>query len=161
MTFPAPVIQEVPPDRPPAAGEPAVHAWRVEWPQPPAPPPVAEWGSPVPLATLAEDPDPPAEPPAPAAVLVTELVAEAPPPTEPVPPHLWPLIGLNAVFNVLTHLLGPTGAWLRGPGRTLLGWLGVGMLLAAGTWAAGEWLGYDWPTVDLSRLGLTELRLQP
>ena len=65
---------------------------------------------------------------------------------------LWPLIAFNAAFNVLSHLLGPLGAWLRGPGRTPLGWAGVAMILSAAVWAAGEWLGYDWPAVDLSKL---------
>jgi len=71
-------------------------------------------------------------------------------PVSSISPILWPLIALNAVFNIATYLLGPLGTWLRGSGRTLMGWLGVGMILAAGTWAAGEWCGYDWPKVDVS-----------
>jgi hypothetical protein len=58
---------------------------------------------------------------------------------------------LNGTFNLLTYLLGPLGAWLRGSGRNALGWAGILMLLAAGAWAAGEWVGYEWPAVDLSR----------
>jgi hypothetical protein len=72
-----------------------------------------------------------------------------------VPPALWPLIGLNAATDALSYLLGPVGAWTRGSGRNVLGWLGVAMILAAGVWAAGEWYGYDWPAVDLSKLGLS------
>jgi hypothetical protein len=60
---------------------------------------------------------------------------------------------LNGLFDVLTYLLGPLGSWLRGSGRTALGWLGILALLAAAAWAAGEWYGIDWPKPDLSRFG--------
>jgi hypothetical protein len=171
MTFPALSVREVPPPQPPAPEEPVVREWRVQWPHTPAPvappPSVVAWGSPVPLATLAEDDEPvPARTyPTPAAALpaqpfpVAEGVPDEPPPARPLPLALWPLVGVNFVFNVLTYFLGAPGAWLRGRGRAVLGWLGVGMILAAGVWAAGQWYGYDWPTVDPSRFDLSRLGL--
>lgn len=161
-------IREVPPPRPPLPGDPVVKEWRVGWQQPQS---VVAWGSPVPLATLAD-----------AQYHVDDQVARAyPQPTQyspvavpvPVASELtetqqtrqaslaaWPLIALNVTFNALTYLLGPPGAWLRGSGRSLMGWLGIGMILAAGVWATGEWFGYDWPRIDLSavraKLGLAK-----
>jgi len=172
ISFLAPVIREVPAPRPPLPEDPVVREWRVRWPQNPTPPApsVVAWGSPVPLATLAEEPDAPApagipayqpavyQPtaytPPPAPYPVAELVAAD---RARVSPLVWPLIGLNAVINVLSYLLGPVGAWMRGPGRTPLGWVGIAMMLVAGVWATGEWLGYDWPSLDLSRLDLSKL----
>jgi hypothetical protein len=164
---PAPVsypvaIREVPPPRPPMPGDPVVQEWRVGLSQPPS---VVAWGSPVPLATPAEVPYQPAEQRAPAYPLPGYYPppAAAPAPVanpdpansataNPVSPLLWPLIALNVIFNVLTYLVGPPGSWLRGPGRSVMGWLGIGMILAAGVWAAGEWLGYDWPKIDVSAI---------
>jgi len=173
MTFPAPIIREVPAPRPPAPEDPVVREWRVQWPQAPRPaapqPSVVAWGLAVPLATPAEEPYEPAPAPpygptayqSPASIPpVAEYPLAEPVPTVPAParplvsPVLWPLIGLNAVLDVLSHLLGPAGAWTRGPGRTGLGWVGVAMILAAGVWAAGEWYGYNWPKVDLAGLRL-------
>jgi hypothetical protein len=179
MTFPAPLIREVPAPQPPAPGAPVVQEWRVQWPQDPtpAPPPsVVAWGSPVPLATPADDPyvSPPApayQPPVytPLAYVppvgqfpVAEPVAADPRPVParlPVPAVLWPLVAVNVAFNLLCYLLGPPGSWLRGSGRTVLGYLGVGMIVAAGVWAAGEWYGYDWPKVDVSGFDLSRLGL--
>jgi hypothetical protein len=131
----------------------------------PQPPSVVAWGSPVPLATLAEAPYHPADPPAPAYAPPSYYSPGATPgpvtnpdpagpaaasPDGPVSPLLWPLIALNVTFNVLTYLLGPLGTWLRGSGRSVMGWVGIGMILAAGVWAAGEWYGYDWPKLDAS-----------
>jgi hypothetical protein len=171
MTFPVPAIHEVPPPRMPAPDEPVVREWRVQWPHTPAPVPssVVAWGAPVPLATPAEDPYLPGPVPGPVYQRATYSATDDQfPVAEPVPPDpqpapvrppvsaaLWPLIALNVTFDVLTYVLGVPGAWLRGPGRAVLGWLGVGMLLAAGVWAAGQWFGYDWPKADLSRLGLS------
>jgi hypothetical protein len=36
-----------------------------------------------------------------------------------------------------------------------MGWVGVGMILAAIVWAVGAWYGYAWPRLDLARFGLT------
>jgi hypothetical protein len=178
VSYPAPTIREIPPTRPPAAGDPVVQEWRAGWPQPPVPQAgsVAAWGSPVPLATPAEVPYHPEPSPvpfyhpsayfvppppttsqpatntgagSPRASPVAALAAAGPP---PVSPALWPLIALNVTFNVLTYLLGPLGTWLRGSGRTAMGRLGIGMILAAGVWAAGEWYGYDWPKIDVSAI---------
>ena len=139
-------------------------------------PSVVAWGSPVPLATPADDPyvSPPApayQPPVytPLAYVppvgqfpVAEPVAADPRPVParlPVPAVLWPLVAVNVAFNLLCYLLGPPGSWLRGSGRTVLGYLGVGMIVAAGVWAAGEWYGYDWPKVDVSGFDLSRLGL--
>jgi hypothetical protein len=174
VSYPTPTIREVPAPRPPAPGEPAVQEWRVGWQQPPTSPPpsVVAWGSPVPLATPADAPyrpeapaylfPPPPAPPHPAGVPYAPPLP-VPTPASPAPPSaspvLWPLIALNVTFNVATYLLGPLGTWLRGSGRTTMGWLGIGMILAAGGWAAGEWYGYDWPKIDVSavqaKLGLS------
>jgi hypothetical protein len=84
---------------------------------------------------------------------------QASPAAPSISPILWPLIALNVTFNIATYLLGPLGTWLRGSGRTLMGWLGIGMIVAAGVWAAGERFGYDWPKIDVSavqaKLGLS------
>ena len=161
--YPA-AIREVPPPRTPAAGDPVVQEWRVGLPQPPS---VVAWEKPVPLATLAEAPYHPIEqsgplyqPPgynSPAAVPASgadphPVVAAPTNPAPPISPILWPLIALNVSFNILSYLLGPLGTWLRGSGRSVIGWLGIGMILAAGVWAAGEWYGYDWPKVDVSAI---------
>ena len=54
---------------------------------------------------------------------------------------LWllPLVWVNQVFDVGSYLLGPSGRWWRRPaGRTLLGWLGLVLLLGAVAWVAVE-----------------------
>src|SRR5262249_16262429 len=177
VNYATPTIREVPPPQPAVAGEPVVHEWRVGWQQPAAAasPSVLTWGAPVPLATLAEapyDPQPSAylfqSPPATqsptyttAAPPVLALPVPAPASTAPpsISPLLCPLIPLNLAFNFATSLLGRLGTWLRGSGRTLMGWLGIGMILTAVGWAAGEWFGYDWPKIDVSavkaKLGLS------
>jgi len=170
VTFAAPVVREVPAPRPPVPTEPVVQEWRVGWPAAQAAAAsVVAWGSPVPMATPAEEPYP-SPPPAfqpraynvdPAPVAAPIYPSPAPPdaPTAPISPLLWPLIALNVVFNLVTYLLGPLGTRLRGPGRSLIGWLGIGLILTAGVWALGEWYGYDWPQLDLtavrSKLGLS------
>jgi hypothetical protein len=172
MTFPAPLIREVPAPRPPAADDPVVREWRARWPQTrvPTEPSVVAWGSPVPLATLAEEPDTPAPVGIPSSQPAMYQAPAYIPPAAPYPvaelvpgnapavsPLLWPLVACNLAFGVLSHVLGPLGAWMRGPGRTPLGWVGIAMILVAAVWAAGEWLGYDWASVDLSRLDLPNL----
>ncbi|HVK11855.1 MAG TPA: hypothetical protein VM597_23990 [Gemmataceae bacterium] len=149
-----PTIREIPPATPPSPGDPVVHSWRVEWPHaaPPAPvpeatPTVAAWGSPATTPYARAVPVNPV--PAPGVTFV-----EQPPPSRlapPVPGYLWPALVVNWVFDALSYLLGPLGAWLRGSGRPVLGWTGVVMILAAAGWAFGEWAGYDWPRVDVAR----------
>jgi hypothetical protein len=167
VTYSAPTVREVSPPRDPQPGDPVVREWRAEWSPAPAPqgPSVVAWGSPVPAAAPVHLP--PAAAPAPTyavpataeqfpfAAPVTHVPGQ-PPPSAARPPAALPiqlLVLLNGTFNVLTYLLGPLGTWLRGPGRTALGWCGVLMLLVAGVWAAGEWRGFDWPAIDLSRIG--------
>jgi hypothetical protein len=176
-----PIVREFQPSQAPAPNEPNVRSWRVEWPQsappePPAPPPsLAAWGSPVPSSPPVETvpwashPATPATPPFAAAVVETPRPQTTlAPPVYPQPPAASPargpapstsilvslLVLLNGTFNILSYLLGPLGAWLRGPGRAFLGWGGIAMMLAAILWAVGEWYGYDWPRPDLSRFGL-------
>ncbi len=155
LTFAPPIVREVPPPQLPAPNEPVVQAWRVSWPQSPAPTPtnpasVVAWGSPV--TTPAEVPPWAA---APASPPITQppfaLPVNSPPATMPVPPMparppsesqqsesllVLLLIVLNGLFNVLTYLLGPIGTWLRGPGRGAMGWAGIFMILAGVVWAS-------------------------
>ena len=56
---------------------------------------------------------------------------------------LYPVVGLNLLFDGLTFLLGPLGRWLRGEtGRLLIGWAGVALLLAGLVWAFLGWMGW-------------------
>ncbi len=167
ISYPAPSVREVPPPHDPRPGEPVVREWRAQWPATPAPQPsVVAWGSPAPLGpppALGPDPVPMAAPVAAAHLpFAVELaggpgfVPGQPPPSTAQPPAALPvqfLVLLNGTFNLLTYLLGPLGTWLRGSGRTALGWCGILMIVAAAAWAAGEWAGYEWPAVDLSRFG--------
>jgi hypothetical protein len=176
-SFAAPVMQTY---QGPIVGEPAVHSWRVEWPQAPAqptpsPPSVVAWGSPVPASPPPESApwvqNPPQYTPPPFATPVPsesqpqpafQAPAYLPQPTIAPAPNrrgststfMGLIVLLNGTFNVLTYLLGPLGKWLRGPGRTFIGWVGVAMLLTAIGWAVGDWQGIEWPRPDLSRLGL-------
>jgi hypothetical protein len=165
VSFPAPAIREVPPPSPPAAGEPVVQSWRVEWPQQPPPaapqPSVAAWGAPV--NRMAETPPWLAAASAPSAAIAVPFANPVAAPPAPPPGtvdskdtggdanSLSLLAIVNGAFNLVTYLLGPLGAYLRGPGRNLLGWAGIAMIVAAGVWAAGEWYGYEWPRLDLSK----------
>ena len=164
VVYPPPTVREVPPPTNPAPGEPVVREWRVEWPPAAAPQPtsVVAWGSPAPVGpppSMSPDLVPVAAPVAanhlPFAVAASAVPGQPPPSTVQPPPSLPVqfLVLVNGTFNLLTYLLGPLGTWLRGSGRTALGWCGILMLLAAAAWAAGEWVGYDWPAVDLSRFG--------
>jgi hypothetical protein len=56
-----------------------------------------------------------------------------------------PFVAINRLFDLPTYLLGPLGACLRHPvGKTILGWLGIAMLLGAIGWAAHDWRAADW-----------------
>ncbi len=73
---------------------------------------------------------------------------ELPDPNFPAPARgrlaYWIALGFNGLFDVPTYLLGPLGAWLRGPvGRDLLGWSGIFLLMGAIGWGAVKWMG--WP----------------
>jgi hypothetical protein len=71
--------------------------------------------------------------------------------TLPLPQRSWkglaaaPVWWLNAGFDLLTRPFGLPGRWLRvGSGRTLLGYAGIGLLLAAGLWLIKDWMGWTW-----------------
>ena len=179
-TVPTPTIREDSPPQLPPAGDALLRSWRVEWPQsnPPVgqPPSVVAWGTPVsapiqhtpwvPPATATPAPPANSVPQVPFAMAVPMNDVSSLPIAKTVPPiyvppatnqkptsmFVWFLIVINGAFNLLTHLLGPLGTWLRGSGRISLGWLGILMVLGAATWALGNWYGYDWPKVPLDRI---------
>jgi hypothetical protein len=63
----------------------------------------------------------------------------------PIPLLLFPLVLLNGLFDLVTFFLGPLGSWLRRtPGRNVLGWLGVLMILGAIGWGLADWYGIEW-----------------
>jgi len=179
---PEPVIREVAPLQPPIASDPVVRSWRVDWPQTPPvasqPPSVVAWGTPVsapvqhtawvppspPPAAATPGPQIPFAMPAPSNDFRTLPIATTVP-ASVVPPatsekttslFVWALIVLNGAFNLLTYLLGPLGTWLRGSGRSSLGWLGIMMVLGSAIWALGNWYGYDWPRLPLDRLRIPQ-----
>lgn len=164
ITYPAPAVREVPAPREPLAGEPVVREWRASWPAASAgpSPSVAAWGSPVPppaaIAPTFAPSVPPGDPPFAAPVAPLPAAVTPPPLASPAtPPAAAPvqlLVLLNGLVTLLTYLLGPLGAWVRGPGRGVLGWCGILMIVVSAAWAAGEWIGYDWSSIDLSRYGL-------
>ena len=60
-------------------------------------------------------------------------------------PWLGPLGWFNAAFDRCSVALGRPGLWLvRSDVRTLMGWLGFGMLLAAAAILIGDWFGWTW-----------------
>lgn len=64
----------------------------------------------------------------------------------PVPILLWPLFALNAVIEYLLGWFGPLGHLLTRPWmKTLLGWVGVLLLVGAGLWAARGKGWVSWP----------------
>ncbi len=93
----------------------------------------------------AAPPTRPASPPP-----LPELPASAPelPPPEATPVSLgtrvalFPLVAVNAVFDVSTYPLGPLGRWMRGSGRTVLAFLGGICLVACSALLAIDW--FDW-----------------
>jgi hypothetical protein len=65
------------------------------------------------------------------------------PPATPLPLRL--VLTLNRAFDRCAGLFGFPGRWLRGPeGRTLLGWTGIALLIAAATWALLDTMGWSW-----------------
>jgi hypothetical protein len=55
------------------------------------------------------------------------------------------LVWTNRTFDRYTCWLGKPGRWLQGPtGRTVLGWLGLGLLAAAGAWTLSIWFDWTW-----------------
>jgi hypothetical protein len=56
-----------------------------------------------------------------------------------------PLAWTNRAFDRGTEWLGTPGRWLRSSGgRTVLGWLGLGLLAAALGWQILAWVGWRW-----------------
>ncbi|HEV3203112.1 MAG TPA: hypothetical protein VGY77_01955 [Gemmataceae bacterium] len=50
---------------------------------------------------------------------------------------------VNRIFDGGVMLLGPPGQWLRGPaGRPIVGWVGIGFLVAALVWGILDWWGW-------------------
>jgi hypothetical protein len=172
QVYPPPIVRENSPPASPVVGDPNVQAWRAEWPPAPqpqapaSPPSVVAWGSPAPPA----DVPPWAMPSGPASAPPFAIPVSSGPVIQAVSPtsyqstsgtqqsqslFILSLVLLNGLFNLLTYLLGPIGTWIRGPGRGMVGWAGILMLVAAAVWALGNWYGYDWPRPNLSRFGLS------
>jgi hypothetical protein len=60
-------------------------------------------------------------------------------------PWLGPLGWLNAAFDCCSVALGRPGLWLvRSDVRNVMGWVGVGLLLAAAVILVGDWFGWTW-----------------
>jgi hypothetical protein len=63
----------------------------------------------------------------------------------PTPVWLLPALWFNQVFDLGLDLWGPLGRWLqRGPGRNLLGFLGLGCLGLAVLWVLVDLCGWIW-----------------
>jgi hypothetical protein len=64
----------------------------------------------------------------------------------PVPAPLWPLFAVNWLIEFALGWFGPLGHILTRPAtKTLLGWLGVLLVLGAGVWAARGLGWVSWP----------------
>lgn len=60
-------------------------------------------------------------------------------------PWRMPLGWINRLFDRCAVALGRPGLWLvRSEGRDVLGWIGIGLLLAAAVILAGDWFGWTW-----------------
>lgn len=82
------------------------------------------------------DPLPPADEAEPAATAAAR----------PVPVYLWPVFALNWVIEFALGWFGPVGQVLMRPlAKTVLGWLGVLLLLGAGVWTARGLGWVSWP----------------
>ncbi len=107
----------------------------------------------VPAAPARALADPPGPKPPPAAPLTADparaavkppVVITALPAPIFVPRVLRPLVRINNLYDATTRWLGPPGRWLRSQGRTLLGWTGLALLIAAAAWVALDWIGWIW-----------------
>jgi hypothetical protein len=60
-------------------------------------------------------------------------------------PWVGPLSRVTAAFDRCCTALGWPGLWfVRSDVRTVMGWLGIGMLIAAGAILFGDWFGWTW-----------------
>jgi hypothetical protein len=142
--------------------KPSPHTWKPlaqSWQQPRAKsPPKPAQESPPSREELVEAPAIPpgssnaviaAKPPS---LTPVDLPAPAPVPAQPVavepPPPEWirPLVWFNAAFDVLLLPWGLPGRWLRrdGPGRPVLGIVGLVLLATAAGLTILEWFGWTW-----------------
>jgi hypothetical protein len=64
------------------------------------------------------------------------LADDGPPP----PLWLWPVAGINQMYDALMGGLGTPGRIMRGTGRKLIGWIGLLLLAAALAWGVLDWL---------------------
>ena len=53
---------------------------------------------------------------------------------------LWPVVGINRIYDAVMGGLGSPGRIMRGTGRAWLGWVGLLMLAAALAWGVFDWL---------------------
>jgi hypothetical protein len=136
---------------PPAARDPLPPPSPLSDPRPPLYAPVEfrpdEPSRPSAVAVI-ESPRPPTvapslraePPPAPVKVPLPELARRPSPPLV-----LWPLVGVNRLFDRAVSRLGFAGRWMKRPwGRALLGWLGLLCLAAAGVLLLLDWIGWTW-----------------
>jgi hypothetical protein len=74
---------------------------------------------------------------------VIQTLRKARPLPAPLPLRL--VLTLNRAFDRCARIFGAPGRWLCGPeGRTLLGWTGIALLIAAATWALLDTMGWSW-----------------
>jgi hypothetical protein len=66
----------------------------------------------------------------------THVADDGPPP----PVWLWPVVGINKIYDALMDGLGSPGRIMRRTGRAWLGWIGLLMLAAALAWGVLDWL---------------------
>ena len=133
-----------------------VQAWRLAPPPAPVEPPMAVAidapAAPYPFSLVFGQPMPTEGPVAPAPFAVSTpapTIAPAWATAVPTPTEVsestslvaWPFVIVNRIFDMLTHLLGPLGAWARQPaGRTAIGILGILMILGAIGWGVADFL---------------------
>jgi len=58
----------------------------------------------------------------------------------PAPVWLWPLAGINGLYDTLMGGLGSPGRFFLETGRAWLGWIGLVMLAAALAWGILDWI---------------------
>jgi hypothetical protein len=161
-------------DAPPAPPPPpASPPWRVDGPSLAQAPAARLTAPPEPLPPPVRPPvfeAPPAPPPMPAPEPTTPIIERkviapsqmpipvrqtplpvVPPLAEEIPPvpfYLWPFVALNWLFDRLVGLFGPPGWLLRsGFGKTVLGFVGIGLLVYTAAHVAIErgWLTLPFP----------------